>query len=272
MEAQTATAKINDQILGYQLNRKIGSGGFGDVWEAEAPGGLKKALKIVYGFCDERRAQAELKALDRIKEARHPFLLSLERIEIFNSQLVVVSELADKSLADLANEYRSNQGEGIPREELVKYMIEAADALDYLNREFQLQHLDIKPENILLIAGHAKVADFGLVKDINNQTQSLVSGMTPAYAAPELFDGQPGPASDQYSLAVVYQEMLTTARPFHGGTTAQLAAQHLHGKPDLRLLPIGDQPVIATALNKKPGGTILQLRRICRKAVGEPFP
>ena len=252
MEAQSPTIQVNDQILGYKLSRKIGSGGYGDVWEAEAPGGLKKAVKIVFGYHDERRAQSELKALDRVKAARHPFLLSLERIEIYNSQLIVVSELADKSLSDLANEYRLKNGEGIPRDELIGYMKETADALDYLNDEFQLQHLDIKPENILLVSGHAKVADFGLVKEIKNHDQSLMSGMTPAYAAPELFDGQPGPASDQYSLAVVYQEMLTTMRPFSGTTTAQLAVQHMHGKPDLRPLPIGDQAVVSKALSKEP--------------------
>jgi len=56
-----------------------------------------KALKIVYGFHDEKRAQAELKALDRVKTLRHPFLLNLERIEVYEGQLVVVTELADKS-------------------------------------------------------------------------------------------------------------------------------------------------------------------------------
>ena len=268
MESQSTTIKVDDQILGYKLVRKIGSGGYGDVWEADAPGGLKKAIKVVFGYHDERRAQSEMKALDRIKNARHPFLLSLERIEIFNSQLVVVSELADKSLSDLSNEYRIKSGQGIPRDELIGYMKETADALDYLNNEFQLQHLDIKPENILLVSGHAKVADFGLVKEITSHTQqSLMSGMTPAYAAPELFDGQPGPASDQYSLAVVYQEMLTTLRPFNGTTTAQLAVQHMHGKPDLHPLPVGDQAVVATALSKDPVNRYEDCRTFVEKLV-----
>ncbi|MEM9409772.1 MAG: tubulin-like doman-containing protein [Planctomycetota bacterium] len=248
----TETIQQNDEILGYKLTRKLGSGGYGDVWEADAPGGLKKAVKIIFGYHDEKRAQAELKALDRIKEARHPFLLSLERIEVFNSKLIIVSELAEQSLANLVNVYGDRSESGIPRDELVGYMRDAAGALDYLNGSFGLQHLDIKPENLLLVSGHAKVADFGLVKDIKGCSQSLMSGMTPSYAAPELFDGQPGQASDQYSLAVVYQEMLTMARPFPGSTPAQLAAQHMHGKPDLRALPISDQPVIAKALSKNP--------------------
>ena len=79
-----------------------------------------------------------------------------------------------------------------------------------------------------------------------------MSGMTPAYAAPELFDGRPGKNSDQYSLAIVYQEMLTGCRPFSGTTPAQLAAQHMNGKPDLLSLPSSDQSIIAKALSKDP--------------------
>lgn len=244
--------EANKDILGYTLKERIGAGGFGEVWSAVAPGGLMKALKIVYGFHDEKRAQAELKALDRVKNLRHPFLLSLERIEIFESQLVVVTELADNSLADVYNEYAAKGEPGIPREKLVTYIRSAADALDYMSEEHKLQHLDIKPENLLMVSGHVKVADFGLIKDLQDASQSLMSGMTPAYAAPELFDGRPGLKSDQYSLAIVYQEMLTGDRPFPGQTPAQLAAQHMHGKPNLRPLPKSDQQVIAKALSKDP--------------------
>ncbi len=240
------------ELLGYTLKQRIGAGGYGEVWSAEAPGGFAKAVKLVYGYHDEKRAQTELKAMDRIKQVRHPFLLSLERIEVFEGQLVVVSELADKSLADLFDEYTQAGEPGIPREELVKYIRDAAEGLDYLSETHSLQHLDIKPENLLIVSGHVKVADFGLVKDLQDASQSLMTGMTPAYAAPELFDGKPCGNSDQYSLAIVYQEMLTAVRPFPGNTPAQLAAQHMHGRPNLRPLPKGDQVVIAKALSKDP--------------------
>ncbi|MGI9497113.1 MAG: protein kinase domain-containing protein [Mariniblastus sp.] len=239
-------------ILGYTLQDRIGTGGFGEVWSAIAPGGLSKALKIIYGFHDEKRAQSELKALDRVKALRHPFLLSLERIEVFEGQLVVVSELADKSLAESFNEHKAKGQLGIPRALVLRYLRGVAEALDYMREAHALQHLDIKPENLLLVGDHVKVADFGLIKDIDAGSHSLMSGMTPAYAAPELFDGCPGMHSDQYSLAIVYQEMLTGTRPFPGNTPAQLAAQHLHGKPNLRQLPKGDQSIVAKALSKDP--------------------
>ncbi len=245
-------AEEQKTLLGYTLKERIGAGGYGEVWSAEAPGGLSKAVKLVYGYHDEKRAQTELKAMDRIKEVRHPFLLSLERIEIFEGQLVIVSELADNSLADLFEEYAAEGSSGIPRDELLQYIRDAAEGLDYLSEAHSLQHLDVKPENLLLVGGHVKVADFGLVKDLQIVSQSLMTGMTPAYAAPELFDGSPSRASDQYSLAIVYQEMLTTIRPFPGTTPAQLAAQHMHGRPNLRPLPKSDQPIIAKALSKDP--------------------
>lgn len=240
------------EILGYKLEKRIGSGGFGEVWSVEAPGGLKKALKIVYGFHDEKRAQAELKALNRVKSLRHPFLLSLERIEVYDGQLVVVTELADASLADRFNDYVAKGEPGIPRDEMLRYMTNAAEALDFLSIEKSLQHLDIKPENLLLVGSHAKVADFGLMKDLKAASQSLMQGMTPAYAAPELFDGNPAPSSDQYSLAIMYCEMIAGVRPFPGTTPAQLAAQHVHGKPNLRPIPRSDHAAVARALSKDP--------------------
>ena len=119
-------------------------------------------------------------------------------------------------------------------------------------KEHSLQHLDIKPENLLLVGGRTKVADFGLVKDLQDVNCSMVGGLTPVYAAPELFDGRPNVHSDQYSLAIVYQEMLTGVLPYEGRTTAQLAAQHLHSRPHLDSLPFADQETIARALSKNP--------------------
>ncbi|MFN0017988.1 MAG: tubulin-like doman-containing protein [Pirellulaceae bacterium] len=258
-------AHQSEPIPGYVLRQRVGAGGYGEVWAADAPGGLTKAIKFVYGLMDESRAAREFKSLSLIKGVRHPFLLSLERIEVHNGQLLIVTELADGSLKDRYEECLKQGLVGIPREELLAHLHDAADALDYMNSQHSLQHLDVKPENLLLVGGRIKVADFGLVKDIQEVSASLMGGLTPIYAPPEVFDARPSRRSDQYSLAIVYQEMLTGVLPFPGRTAAQLAAQHMTARPRLAALPAHDQPVIERALAKDP----LQRFGSCRELVEE---
>ncbi len=262
-----------EPIAGYTLTEQIGAGGYGEVWKAEAPGGLTKAVKLVFGHMQDHWAACELRSLRRIKEVRHPFLLSLERIEIVEGQLVIVTELADGSLKERYAECRRSGLPGIPREELLAHLKDAAEALDYMRERFSLQHLDVKPENLLIVGGRVKIGDFGLVSDImdpqwNAETRErpggddhtadhedaapVLGGLTPLYASPELFDGQPSVHSDQYSLAIVYQELLTGVLPFPGETLEQLAAQHHSGAARLTPLPPADRPIIARALAKDP--------------------
>lgn len=241
-----------EPIAGYVLREKLGAGGYGEVWLADAPGGLKKAIKFVHGSIDEDRASNELKSLQRIRQVHHPFILSLERIEVIHGQLIIVTELAQGSLHDKFNEFREKGFAGILREKLLGYMRDAADGLDFLCQEHDLQHLDVKPANLLLVADRVKVADFGLIKDVQSASLSMMSGLTPTYAAPEMFDGRPGRFSDQYSLAIVYQELLTGSLPFRGRTTAQLANEHLRKAPNLESIPLAERPILSKALSKKP--------------------
>lgn len=238
------------QLADYRLTERLGAGGYGEVWKAVGPGGLPKAVKVLYGERNGVHAESELKALERMRDLRHPFLLSIERIEVVNARLIVVTELADGNLSDRFEQCRSEGLPGIPRDELLSYLQDAAGALDFMSDKHGLQHLDIKPDNILVQGDHAKVGDFGLAKDLNATNVSVLNGFTPTYAAPELFEGRPGSASDQYSLAIVYQYMLTGSLPFNGRTAAQLTAQHLRSQPELTDLQPVDRPVIARALSK----------------------
>lgn len=257
ISSQSLTPAPNVEPLpGYRLIERLGRGGFGEVWKAEAPGGLHKAIKFVYGDMDATDdsdlAEQELKSLSRIKSIRHPYILSIERFDVVEGQLLIVMELADRNLWDRFRECRTQGLPGIPKAELIGYMDEAAEALDLMNSQYNLQHLDIKPQNLFLVYNHVKIADFGLVKDFEGKRGTITGGVTPVYAAPETFDGWVSRNSDQYSLAIVYQELLTGQRPFNGTMARQLVLQHLQAPPDVSSLPECDRPIIQRALAKKP--------------------
>jgi hypothetical protein len=247
-----------EPIPGYRLIEPLGSGGFGEVWKCEAPGGILKAIKFVYGNLnsvdiDAARAEQELHALERVKEVRHPFVLSLDRIEKVDGELLIVMELAEKSLHDLYVECQSAGLVGVPRDDLMRYMRDAAEGLDYMNEKHTLQHLDVKPRNLFLQGDRVKVADFGLVKPLERASASgLMGAVTPLYAPPETFTGKISGRSDQYSLAIVYHELLTGTRPFNGKNVRALAQQHMQEDPDVRALPEAERPVVLRALAKDP--------------------
>jgi serine/threonine protein kinase len=273
-----------EPLPGYRLIERLGGGGFGEVWKAEAPGGLFKAIKFVYGDLEAAgeegaRAGQEFKALKRVITVRHPFILSLERFDIIDGQLMIVTELADRTLWDRFRECRAQGLIGIPRDELLGYLEDTAEALDLMHTQYQLQHLDIKPQNLFLVSNHVKVADFGLVKDLEGMLASVTGGVTPVYAAPETFEGKVSRFSDQYSLAIVYQELLTGQRPYSGQTLRQLVLQHCQGTPDLKSLPEHDRPFVLHALAKKHeerfptcAEFIQTLRKATQPAVVPPLP
>lgn len=249
-----------EPIPGYRLVEPLGSGGFGEVWKCEAPGGLLKAIKFVYGALDDvsgdtTPAALELEALKRVKAIRHPFIVSLDRVEVLAGELTIVMELADKNLHDAREACRVAGQPGIPRDELLRYLQEAAEALDVMNFEYGLQHLDVKPRNLFLVSKHIKVADFGLVVSLPDGSGTATPrrcGVTPLYAAPETFNGTPSRQCDQYSLAIVYQELLTGVLPFRGKNGRHLMMQHLREVPDISTLTEADRAIVGRALAKDP--------------------
>jgi serine/threonine protein kinase len=152
---------------GYRLIERQGRGTFGEVWAAQRLGRLV-AVKLIHGSLDvsqpRLRAEAELEGLARIKRVSHPHVLEILGAEVSGTSLLVITELADRSLkqhfealpADCTALHRSVHA--------LYLLWGVAEALDHLRQHHDLMHLDVKPANLLLVSGECKLADFGTVK------------------------------------------------------------------------------------------------------------
>lgn len=273
-------------VHGYKMEKCLGKGGYGEVWQATGPGKTKVALKVVKDLSGIKGKQ-EWSALETIKdELDHPNLMKMQAFWLLDpwgevipdedyprpggpqpAYLIILTELAAKNLMQRLVECQELGHQGIPQKELLEYMRQSAKALDYLNlqkhnygdREGSIVHRDIKPENILLTkSGDVKVCDFGLAKMMEG-TVSAVStnsqGMTPYYAAPELLRKKLTRWTDQYSLAVTYYHLRTGRLPID--TTLSQIEQWMalgEGRLELSGLPDGERAVIARGTALEPTG------------------
>lgn len=231
----------------YELVSLLGRGGYGEVWKAHGPGGFDVALKFIrFGTA----VPVEQRALELMRSIKHPNLLPIFGAWRKDKFLIIAMELGAGTLMQRLQECKNQTGGGIPLSELGEYLIDSAKAIDYLN-ERGIQHRDVKPQNLLMVGGGVKVADFGLAKFLEQSMASNSGALTPAYAAPEFFNGRTTQQSDQYSLAISYCQMRGAKLPFYGNP-AQLMAGHLMQPPDLSMLPPAERPAVARALAKKP--------------------
>ncbi|MBV8611456.1 MAG: serine/threonine protein kinase, partial [Singulisphaera sp.] len=249
-----------EPIPGYTLVRRLGRGGFGEVWEALAPGGVHVALKFIR--LDTKEASLEERALEIIRNIRHPHLLDVQFAVRVADCLVIAMPLCERSLLDRLRECQAQGLAGLPRDELLGYMDDLAQALDFLNEPRHalgeggklvgIQHRDVKPHNAFLVGGSARLADFGLAKVLEASGASHSGCMSHHYVAPEMINGHVSRWSDQYSLAVMYYELRTGRRPFEGNSILQVIYAHQNQPPDLSALPDEERALVTRALAKQP--------------------
>jgi serine/threonine protein kinase len=260
---------------GYKKIQRLGSGSFGEVWRGEAPGGIEVAIKVIYRTLEDEEAHRELKGLELLRGLHHPFLLQTHAYWIADDRLHIAMELAEGSLRDRAKQCQEAGLPGIPLPELLKYFEQAAQALDYLHQHAVL-HRDIKPDNVLLLGGFAKLADFGLVR-LREKEQSFAatSTGTPAYMPPEVWRGRVSARSDQYSLAAAFVELCLGRPLFPGRDLLQLMMAALERSPDLTPMPLNVQEVLLKALNKTPAeryGTCFEFYQALEEAWASELP
>lgn len=249
-----------EPLPGYRLAALLGQGGFGQVWRAVAPGGVEVALKFVR--LNSKQASAELRALELVRNIRHPNLLDIHFIQPIDGYLVIAMSLCEKNLWDRLQERRAENQTGVPPRELIGYMEDVARALDFLNEPQHsgdvlvrpgVQHRDVKPQNILLLGGSVKLADYGLAKALASHSGAHSGSMTLAYAAPEMvLEGKLTRASDQFSLAATYCHLRCNCLPVHAASLPSIVNQHMSGSYRFDGLMDEERTVVARAMTRNP--------------------
>jgi len=211
----------------YELHEQLGKGGFGTVFRATDNIGRTVAIKILKpGFADDpdviERFRREALAAGSLFHSHIATILDFDEAD--GRVFIVMRYIDGKSLDQILKE----RGR-IPWGEAVGIIRQIANALDFAHSKGFI-HRDIKPGNIIISPSDGAVlTDFGLVKAATASGLSTTGVMlgTPAYIAPEIWEGKGATAAtDIYSLACVFYEMLTAQVLFNGESTPMIMKKH----------------------------------------------
>src|SRR6266849_1355120 len=250
------TDRVGQRFGDYWLRRRLGGGGFGDVYLGEHV--QTKSLAAVKVLHIRLTRSEDLRAfINEVRTFRlqHPHIVRVLDVGIASDEtpFLVMAYAPNGTLRD-----RHPKGTRLLLSTVLAYVVPLASALQYAH-DLNLIHRDVKPENMLLGAGEVLwLSDFGIAT-VAHSTGSLTTegmGGTLPYMAPEQIGGRPRPQSDQYALAIVVYEWLAGTRPFQG-TTVEIAMQHhMAPPPALRTrvptVPPEVEQVVLTALSKDP--------------------
>jgi len=239
----------------YEIIALLGAGGMGEVYEArDTRLDRTVAVKICKGRFTER-FEREARAISSLN---HPHICALYDIGREDSvEFLVMEHLEGESL-----DARLRRG-ALPIEEALRIAIQIAGALDAAHRK-GVVHRDLKPGNVMLTSGGAKLLDFGLAKIAQPVTFSATDAPGPTaaqtltaegtilgtfqYMSPEQLEGKETDArSDIFSFGAMLYEMITGRKGFEGSSHASLIAAVMSANPP----PVSTiQPMASPALDR----------------------
>jgi eukaryotic-like serine/threonine-protein kinase len=278
----------------WRIDRRIGRGGMGEVYEAtRTQGGFHQrvAVKILQLDADSQaeRFLAEREILARLE---HPGIARLHDGGVTgDGRPYMAMEFVEGSpITAYCEEHHASL------DQRLRLFMQVCDAVAYAHQHLVV-HRDLKPSNILVsTTGHVKLLDFGIAKLLDVEraqlTMTRAAPLTPACASPEQLAGGPvTTASDVYALGLLLFELLTGVHPWIGAEApvlhalrtlmsrpAPLASRTAAGRASAPVLPRriqGDlDAIVAKALREEPPRrypTVEALKLdVARVLLGEP--
>ena len=232
---------IGKIIEGYKIIKFLGSGKFSVVYEAERQLDSKLvALKIIkiYDIKDKNLVEKCLQEVNLLKRVNHPNIIKYLDSFIYQNELYIAVEWADKGdVKRLIKKYKQ-EGDEIDERKVIEYTREIAAGLNHMHEQ-RIIHRDLKPANILITSdGIFKLGDLGLGRIMNTETIKTFSKVgTPLYMAPEVINNSNGYdfKCDNWSLGCVIYELITLRSPFQ--TSEKLSLIELFKKINSGLYP-----------------------------------
>lgn len=232
-----------EELGGYRLIRRLGTGGAGTVWLAEDGGGTRVALKAMHpamAASEESRQRLE-RETRTVNSVRSPFVAHIVDAETEASQPFVVSEYVEgPTLAEIL------VSGPVPLRGVAALSYHLASTIAAVHHA-NIIHRDIKPSNIICSPRGPVLIDFGIAMATSDQhltSTGLVSG-TAGYTAPELLQGHGATKeSDWWAWCATLLSCATGRPPFGKGDVSATMLRVLEGDPDLA----GLHPMVADAL------------------------
>lgn len=206
--AEHSTLRIGSRLDKYQIQKRLGEGGFATVYGAHD---LVEDRKVALKIPDSRHLSNAQSLDDMHREVRimaqmdHPNILPLKDARFIDGHFVMVFPLAEETLADRLTRRMA-------RATAIDLIVQMVSAVAYAHGKNVL-HRDIKPDNFVLFADQTlQLTDFGLARFERGYYDISASG-TVGYMSPEQAMGKPNYRSDVFSLGLVIYRILSGEVP-----------------------------------------------------------
>jgi serine/threonine protein kinase/Flp pilus assembly protein TadD len=269
-ESANATHRTPEQFNHYRLDRRLGQGGYGEVYEAwDNVLRRKVAIKRLTGTARLEHPASLVKEARLGASLQHPAFVKIHAVEKDDTSHAIVMELVS---GVTLREFIARGGASLGA--ILDIVGQAAAAMQAAHAS-GLVHGDLKPSNLMLDDdGRLRILDLGLAFHDDPQATTSVMDLeqqgTIAYMAPErLLGTAPNRLSDVYALGVVWYELLTGSRPFAALSGLALAAAQMQSSSTLWEFPASTPKAVVELVlamtARRPDLRLASMQEVCAR-------